>query len=115
MQFFKSFLLQVAVGVLGLFLADYFLDGVYIKSTEFLFYGGFALGIVNFFIRPIIRLITFPLRLLTLGLFTFFINVAIVWFIQAMFPEINIEGYITLLYATLIVWVMEFVIHTFAK
>ncbi len=115
MSLFKSFLLQIAVGVLGFYLADYFLEEVQIESVRILFYAGGALGIINFFIRPIIRIITFPLRLLTLGLFTFFINIAIVWFTQALFTQVSIEGLTALLYTTLIIWVLEFIIHSFSK
>jgi len=115
MSLFKRFLLQIAIGVLGLYLAEYFLEEVSVANTSFIFYGGLALGTVNFFIRPILCLITFPLRILTLGAFTFFINIAIVWTVGAMFPEINIDGWVPLLYTTLIVWVMEFILQNFTK
>ncbi len=115
MSLFKGFLLQIAVGVLGFYLADYFLEQVVVKNTAFLFYAGVTLGSINFFIRPFLRLITFPLRLLTLGLFTFIINIAIVWVVQAMFPEVAIGNLIALLYATLIIWVLEFILHSFTK
>ncbi len=114
MSFFKRLLLQIAVGVIGLYLADYFLLEVNI-DRDFFFYGGITLGVVNFFIRPIIRLITFPLRILTLGLFTFFINIAIVWLVATSFTEIDIATNIALLYTTLIIWVMEFTLHNLTK
>jgi putative membrane protein len=115
MSLFKRFLLQIAVGVLGLYLADYFLVEVTITEPLFLLYGGVTLGVINFFIRPVLRLITLPLRILTLGLFTFFINAAIVWFTQAAFLEITIEGFTALIYTTIIVWILEFLIYNFSK
>jgi len=115
MKLLKNFLLQLAVGVLGFYLADHFISEVTLESTETLFYAGITIGIINFFIRPIIKLITFPLRLLTLGLFTFFINIGIVWFTKALFEGVEIEGFIALLYTTIIIWIMEFITHTFSK
>ena len=115
MSFFKRFLLQVGVGVIGLYLADYFLIEVSVTDSKTLFYAGLTLGIVNFFIRPIIRLITFPLRILTLGVFTFLINIFILWFVETMFPGITIIGFIGLFYATIIIWILEIVLHTFTK
>ncbi len=114
MSLFKKFLLYVAVGVLGFFLAEYFLD-ITIESIRFLFYVGFALGTINFFVRPVICLVTLPLRILTLGLFTFVINVAIVWFAQAIFPEIVIDGVFNLIYTTLIIWILEVLLHGFSR
>jgi putative membrane protein len=115
MSFFKRFLLQIGIGVIGFYLANYFLTEVSIENTKTLFYAGSALGIVNFFVRPVLRLITLPLRILTLGVFTFLINIFILWFVGALFPEITIVGFIGLLYATLIIWILEFVLHVFTK
>ncbi len=115
MSIFKRFLLYLAVGVLGLFLASYFLEGVIIQEDIFLFYGGCALGVINFFVRPIIKIITFPLRFLTLGLFTFFINVAIIWFTQELFAQIYIADLLTLIYTTIIISALEFILHNFSK
>ena len=115
MSFFKKFLLQVGIGVIGLYLIDYFLVGVRIENTEVLFYAGLTLGIINFFIRPVLRFITIPLRILTLGLFTFLINVAILWSIDHFFGEVTIEGIATLFYATLIIWILEFILQRFTK
>ncbi len=115
MSFFKRLLLQFGTGIIGLYLADYFLTEVNITDPKTLFYGGLSLGIVNFFIRPIIRLITFPLRILTLGVFTFLINIFILWFVEAMFPGITITGISGLFYATLIIWILELVLHIFTK
>ncbi len=107
--------MQIAVGVLGFYLADYFLKEVTFEDVSFLFYAGIALGVVNFFIRPLLRIITFPLRILTLGLFTFIINIAIVWVVQAMFTEVVVGSLIALLYTTLIIWALEFILHIFTK
>jgi putative membrane protein len=115
MSFFKRLLLQIGTGVIGFYLADYFLTEVRIENTQTLFYAGLTLGIVNFFIRPILRLITFPLRILTLGVFTFLINIFILWFVGEMFPGIAIIGLTGLFYATLIIWILELVLHTFTK
>ncbi len=107
--------MQVAVGTLGFYLADHFMKEVSVESPQFLLYTGLTLGTINFFIRPLLRLVTFPLRLLTLGLFTFLINIAIIWFVQAMFVEVVIDGPAALLYTTLIVWILEFITHSFSK
>jgi len=115
MSFIKRLLLQFAVGVLGLYLSDYLLSGIEIINIKSLFCAGIALGAINFFIRPIVRFITFPIRILTLGLFTFFINIAIIWVVQEFCSGILISGFSTLLYTTIIIWAMEIFLHTFSK
>jgi putative membrane protein len=109
MYFFKKYLLHIIVGIAGFFLADYFLDTVTIEDNNFLLIAGITLGSINFFIRPLIKFITLPLRIITLGLFSFFINIAIVWFVQAVFQEVQVVGFLALLYTVLIIWVLEVV------
>ncbi len=107
MNFLKSLLLQITVAILGFYVVSYFLDEVVIKEIEYLFYAGITLGLINCFLRPVIKIATFPLRILTLGLFTFFVNIVIIWFVAAIFEEISIEGFVALLITTLVLSVLE--------
>ena len=69
--FLFKFILQVVIGILGLFLAKEFVPGVeIIDSWQTLIWCGLFLGLINAFIRPILNLITLPLRLITFGLFS---------------------------------------------
>lgn len=55
-----------------------------------------------------LRILTLPLRILTLGIFSWVINMAIVWAVDVLFPELIIAGLIPLFWTTLIVWVVSF-------
>ncbi len=115
MSFLRRFILQIVVGVLAFFIADYLLEEVSYNSYEGLFGAGILLGFVNYFVKPIIKIISFPIRILTLGLFTFFINIAMVWLVQEMWSEISVTGFMALLYTTLILWVLNIIIYSFFK
>ncbi|MBI2626500.1 MAG: phage holin family protein [Candidatus Nealsonbacteria bacterium] len=98
-------LLTIVSGTLGLWLADYFISGVeFTGSWQTLLLAGLTLGLINFFIKPILKLITLPIRLLTLGLFGLIINILLVWIIDIVFIELIIDGIIPLLWTTLIIW-----------
>ena len=95
----------VISGIVGLWLADLFVMGVEITgSWKALLVMGSILGLINFFIKPILKLVTLPLRLLTLGLFGLVINIAIVWAVDIAFTGLVITGLMPLLWTTLIVW-----------
>ncbi len=115
MSFFKRILLKIVVGVFGFYLGSYLLEGVSYSDISSLILAGSFLGFVNFFIRPFLKLISFPIRLLTLGLFTFFINTAIVWFVKELFVGILIVDFYALVYTTVTVWVLEFTTQLFLK
>lgn len=107
-------ILTIISGTLGLWLADYFIAGVeFTGSWETLLLAGLILGLINFFIKPILKLITLPIRLLTLGLFGLIINIVLVWIIDIIFAELVIKGIVPLLWTTLIIWGLGAVMPAF--
>lgn len=111
-----KFPLTIASGILGIWIADNFVDGVDFSSDwSTLLLVGLVLGIANSFIKPILKLITLPLRLLTLGLFGILINIVIIWVVDIIFKELTIRGITPLLWTTLIVWGSGTVLSPFFK
>ena len=100
-------LLTIVSGIAGIWIADEFVAGVDISGDwkTLLLVGG-ALGLANFFIKPILKFITIPIRFLTLGLFGLVINVVIIFAIDIFFQELTIGGITPLLWTTFIVWVL---------
>jgi putative membrane protein len=113
---------QIVVSILGIFLATKFVPGVSLKvipggsvyfgvtftqDWQMLIFVGIVLGLVNFFIKPILNLITLPLRILSLGFFSLILNMAIIFFLDVIFPELKIVGLSALFFTTLIIWVLS--------
>lgn len=100
-----ALILQIIGGILGLWLAIVLIPGVeFTAGIEYLVMAGAALGLINFFVKPVIKLITLPLRILTLGLFSLVINLTVIWLIDAAFPELIVPDFLSLFGITLIVW-----------
>lgn len=68
---------------------------------------GLALGALNTFIRPVLKMLAFPLIMISLGAFTLVINGLILWFVSEALDVVLISGLWTLLWATLIVSVVN--------
>lgn len=102
-------LFHIISGVLGIFLAAKFVPGVEFYGTFLmLLIVGAVIGLVNFFIKPILKIISLPIRILTLGLFGLIINMAMIWLVEIIFPkELEITGLIPLFWTTLIVWALN--------
>lgn len=97
--------LTIVSGVLGIWLADRFVAGVdFVGDWKILLLAGLIFGLINFFIKPILKLITLPLRFLTLGLFGLIINIGVIWAVDVIFPELIIKGIVPLIWTTLIIW-----------
>ncbi|MFH1820661.1 MAG: phage holin family protein [Candidatus Nealsonbacteria bacterium] len=101
----RSLFLKAGSGILGLWLASQFVTGVEFTGTwKILILAGLILGLINVFITPLLKLITLPLRIITLGLFGFIINMAVIKFVDIFFKELAISGLTPLFWTTLILW-----------
>ena len=104
-----SLLGNIVAGTVGLWLSTEFIPGVEFRgSFKTLLLAGLILGLINFFIKPIIKLLTIPLRILTLGLFGLIINMGMVWLIDVVFGDlIDFKGIIPLLLTTILVSILS--------
>lgn len=78
------FILQAVVTGLGLWLAAYLVPGVEFLSTGSLIAAAVLLGLVNAIVRPVLVFVTFPLTVITFGLFLLVVNAATIG-LTAMF------------------------------
>ncbi|HEY6824241.1 MAG TPA: phage holin family protein, partial [Steroidobacteraceae bacterium] len=81
-----GFLLRAVISAIGLWLATQWVTGVHVDSVGTLILAGILLGVVNAIVRPIAFILTLPITLLTLGLFLFVLNAAMVWLVSAILP-----------------------------
>jgi len=83
---------RILITAFGLWIADALLRGVYVDSVWTLWLAALVLGIVNAFLRPIIIVLTLPVTFLTLGLFLFIINGAMVMLVAYLVPSFHITS-----------------------
>ena len=75
-----KFILRLAINAIALYLAVYFLPGIELQSSlTSILWLALIFGLVNALFRPLISLLTCPLIILTLGLFTLVINTFMFW------------------------------------
>ena len=81
-----GFLVRMVITAVGLWIASELLDGFTVRDTPTLIWAAIVLGIVNAVVRPIAVLLTLPFTLLTLGLFLWVVNAAMIglaaWFLD---------------------------------
>ena len=62
-----------------------------------------TIGIINSFVKPIVKLLTFPIIILTLGIFSILINVFLLELAAALLRSITISGFWAALFAAVII------------
>jgi putative membrane protein len=101
----ENLLFHIIANTLGIWLASRFITGVEFNgSFQYLLLAGVILGLISFFIKPVLKLITLPLRILTLGLFGIVLNMLLIWLLDVFFVELVITGIVPLFWMTLLIW-----------
>lgn len=90
-------------------LAAYLLPGVSIETWQALLVATVVLGILNTFLKPIIKLISLPITIMTLGLFSIVINAFMVWLAAAISTGFVVENF----WAAILFSVVLSIISTF--
>lgn len=98
------FIPQVIANIAAIFLADYLVPGFVFSDglLKFLI-AGVILGLINIFIKPILKLISLPLIILTAGLFIIVINMFLLWLLDYFMPELTISGLWAYFWSSLII------------
>lgn len=90
----KRFILHILANAIGLYMTVQLLGGDFIVTGG---WKGFLIaalifGILNGFVKPILKIITLPFVFITAGLFTFVINMFLVWFAKYTLGILAFEG-----------------------
>lgn len=86
------FVLRILIAAAGLWLSDRLISGVVVQGLTTLLIAGLLLGIVNAIVRPIVTVLTFPLTLITLGLFLLVVNAAMIGLVSLFVPGMEVHG-----------------------
>jgi putative membrane protein len=77
----------------GLLIASGLVSGIEFSGFVPLFFAAFVLGAVNAVIRPVVVVLTIPFTLVTLGLFLFVVNAAMLGLTAFLVPGFFVEGF----------------------
>ncbi len=126
----KRIIFQIIAGILGIWLSAYFISGVRIDiipdysglfeielnyAWQIIILIGAVIGIINSFLKPILKFITTPIRILTFGLGSILLNMFLIWIVDVLFLELVIEGLIPLFWTTIFIWASSFIVLKFYK
>ena len=97
------------INALALMLVAYLYSGVQVSGIVAALIAALVLGLVNAFIRPVLVFLTFPVTILTLGLFIFIINAFLFWFVAEIVDGFKVTGFMAALLGSLMFSVVSLV------
>jgi putative membrane protein len=92
---------------------SYLLDGIRVSGFLPAVFAGAVLGILNAFFRPIALLLTLPINILSLGLFTFIINALMLKMASGIIPGFDVYGFWTAISGSLLISVISWLLNSF--
>jgi len=108
-----GFFLRWSVNLLALVITALLIKGIRIQSLEIGVIAAGLLGIVNAVIRPLVIILTLPINLLTLGLFTLVINAVMLLFVAALVPGLVIENFNAAFFGALLISLISWILNVF--
>lgn len=106
-----AFLFRLLVGMLSLGLAARIIPGIYVDGWVTLLLASLLLSVVNAVVKPVFVILTFPVTVLTLGLFLFVVNAAMLGLVAWLLPGFAIAGLVPAILGWLVVaftgWVLN--------
>ena len=108
-----GFFLRWSINLLALVIAGAVIPGITIQSIPMGIIAAGMLGIVNAVIRPIVLILTLPINLLTLGLFTLVINAAMLMLVAGIAPGFVIESFHAAFWGALLISLISWLLNIF--
>ena len=108
----KSFLQRWLVNTLAVLVAVKLVNGISYDSNTDLLAATLVLGILNAFLRPLLMLLSLPLLIFTLGLFTLIINALLLYFVGNLVTGFHVVNFKSAFWGALVISTVSFAVNT---
>lgn len=105
--------LRWLLNAIALWLTSELLSGIHVEGLASLFFAAIVLGMFNAILRPLLIIITLPINLLTLGLFTFIINGVMLYLTASVVRGFAIDGFAFAVLGALVLSIVSFLLNMF--
>ncbi len=104
----RGILVRWILSALGMLLISYLFQGIQVDGVGWAFIAALFLGIFNAVIRPVLLVLTLPINLVTLGLFTLVINGLMLWLTGKLLAGFHVQGFWSAVGGALILSLISF-------
>ncbi len=111
MRLVRQLLYSWILNFIALWVAFKIVGDVSVSGTGELVLAAAVFSLLNIFLKPILMLLGLPFRIITLGLVTFLINMAMVALTAWLLSGVDVGGFINVAEITIVVWIVNMVLH----
>lgn len=110
-----NILVALVLNALALIVTAYIVPGFHVDNFVTTLITGVVLGFINAFIRPILAIVSAPITILTLGLFSFVINAVILYLASLVVPGFRLDSIMSAILGGIVLAVVSTIIASLAK
>jgi putative membrane protein len=103
------------LNALALFIVSKIITGIRLQDFWSALVAVAVIGLVNTLIKPVLLLLTFPITIVTLGLFTFVINAFMLLLASSLTPGFKVDGFVSALIGSILLSLVSTLLHSFAR
>jgi len=109
----KGIFLRWLILTFSIIATSYLIDGIQVSGFVSAFFAAAILGILNAFFRPILLILTLPVNLLSLGLFTFVINAIVLMMVSGVISGFEVYGFWSAVFGSLLISLVSWLLTSF--
>ena len=109
----KGIFLRWIILTIAVIIASYLLEGIHVSGFFSALFAAALLGILNAIFRPILIILTLPINILSLGLFTFVINAVLLMMVSGVISGFEIKGFWSAVFGSLLISIVSWLLNSF--
>jgi putative membrane protein len=109
----NGILIRWLVLTFSIIISSYMLAGIQVSGFVSAFFAAAILGVLNAFFRPILLILTLPINILSLGLFTFVINAAMLMMASGVISGFYVDGFWSAVVGSLFISLVSWGLNSF--
>ena len=109
----KGIVIRWLILTAAIMFTSYVIDGIQVKGFFTALFAAAILGILNAFFRPILIILTLPINILSLGLFTFIINAMLLKMASGVISGFEVYGFWSAVFGSLLISVVSWALSSF--
>jgi putative membrane protein len=109
----RTFIQRWIISTVAVLIATYVVPGIKFDRWQDLLVATLVLGLLNSFLRPLLMLLSLPLLIFTLGLFTIVINAALLLIVGALLREhFHVDGFWSAFWGALVISIVSLLLNS---
>jgi putative membrane protein len=100
-----------ASNAVAILVADLLVDGIHLDRAWRVIIAGAVFGLVNWAVKPIVKLLALPVILITFGIALFFIDLLMLYITSWVMSGFDIDSFGAAIAGTIVIWLVNLVLH----